>query len=88
MPTEFAIVEVFEITGRGIIAALDALTGRAVYGAHKVQVLKPTGEVISTEAYKESLLRRQPTPVENDAFLLKGLKKSDVPVGSRLLFVE
>jgi hypothetical protein len=87
MTNEFAISEVFEITGRGAVAAIDQVTDRAVGKAHSVEVVTPTGEVLRADAFKELLLRRQPTPVEKEAYRLHGLHKVDVPPGSRLRFV-
>ena len=87
MNTEFAIADVFEITGRGAVATIEQITDRAVGKAHAVEVVTPTGEVLSAEAFKELLLRRQPTPIEKEAYMLRGLHKVDIPPGSRLRFV-
>ena len=88
MTNDFAIVETFEITGRGAVAVLDKPTGREVGRALLVQVLKPSGEAVSTEAFKEWLLRRQPVPHEKEAFMLKGLRKDDLPAGTLLRFLD
>ncbi|MFL6681067.1 MAG: hypothetical protein ACJ8IK_22195 [Burkholderiaceae bacterium] len=82
MTNEFAIVETFEIADRGAVAGRDV--GRAL----RVELIKPSGEVVSTEAFKEWLLRRQPEPTENEAFMLKGLRKGDVPAGTVLRFLD
>lgn len=87
MVNEFAIAEVFEITGRGAVAAIDQVTDRAVGKAHTVEVVTPSGEVLRADALKERLLRGQPTPVEKETYLLRGLHKVDIPSGSRLRFV-
>lgn len=88
MTNEFAIVETFEITGRGAVAVVDKLTGRGVGRALRVELVKPSGEVVSTEAFKEWLLRRQPEPTENEVFMLKGLHKGDVPAATVLRFLD
>ena len=87
MTNEFAIAEVFEITGRGAVAAIDQVTDRAVGKAHPVEVVTPSGEILRADAYKELLLRRQPTPIEKEAYLLRGLHKVDIPPGSWLRFI-
>ena len=87
MANEFAIAEVFEITGRGAVAAIDQVTDRAVGKAHPVEVVTPTGKVLRADAYKEQFLRWQPTPIEKEAYMLHGLHKIDIPPGSRLRFV-
>jgi len=88
MADDFAILEVFEITGRGAVVVIGEATNRSVGKPHKVEVLKPTGENVRTEAFKEWLLRRATPPVEDEAYLLKGVSKIDIPPGSRLRFVE
>jgi hypothetical protein len=87
MADEFAIAEVFEITGRGAVAAIDQVTDRAVGKAHPVEVVTPAGEILRADAFKEWFLRRLPTPVEKEAYMLRGLHKVDIPPGSRLRFV-
>ena len=87
MANEYAIADVFEITGRGAVAAIDQVTDRAMGKAHPVEVVTPTGEILRTDAFKEHFLRRQSTPVEKEAYMLRGLHKVDVPPGSRLRFV-
>lgn len=53
----------------------------------RATVTPPSGEPISADAWKEWCLRLSPPPVgavEEEAFLLVGLSKSDVLVGSDL----
>ena len=88
MTNEFAVVETFEILRRGAVAVVDKPTGRDVGRALRVELVKLSGEVVSTEAFKEYFLRRQPEPTENEAFMLKGLRKGDVPVGTVLRFPD
>ena len=87
MTSDFAIVETFEIRGRGAVVVIDEPTGRDGGGGLLVQLIKPSGETVSTDAFKEWFLRRKWQPIEKDAFMLKGLHKEDVPVGSRLRFL-
>lgn len=87
MIEDFAILEVFEITGRGVVAVIGEVTDRSVGKPHLVEILKPSGESVRTEAFKEWLLRQTTPVVEDEAYLLKGLHKIDVPPGSRLRFV-
>ena len=87
MANEYAIAEVFEITGRGAVVVIDQVTDRAIGKAHPVEVITPTGEILRADAFKEHFLRRQLTPVENEAYMLRGLHKVDIPPGSRLRFV-
>jgi hypothetical protein len=88
MPVEYEIVETFEITGRGAVVVIDQVSERGVGKPHQVDVLMPGGGVIRTEAYKEWLLRRQPVPIEKEAYMLNGWHKNDIPLGSRLRFAE
>jgi hypothetical protein len=88
MTTEYEIVEVFEITGRGALVLIDEFTERSVGNLHKVEVLTPEGRVVRADAHKEYLLRRQPTPTETEGYLLTGVHKSAIPTGSRLRFVD
>lgn len=88
MAVEYDIIEVFEIPGRGAVVLIAETTDRSVREPHRVEVITPDRTVVKTEAYKEFLLRRQPTPVEKEGYLLKGLHKPEVPVGSRLRFLD
>lgn len=88
MTNDFAIVETFDVSGRGAVAVLDGFTGRSVGRAHRVQLLKPSGETVNTEAFKEWLLRRRPEPIESEAFMLKGARKADLPAGTVLRFID
>lgn len=87
MPTEHDIVETFEITGRGAVVVISEITEHDGGKPHKIEVVTPKGEVLRTEAFKEWFLRRQPTPIEKEAYMLKGLHKTDIPPGSRLRFL-
>lgn len=88
MPIEYNITNVFEITERGAVVLIAETTDLSVRHPHPVEVITPDGKVMKTEAYKEFLLRSAPTPVEEEGYVFKGLHKPDVPIGSRLRFVE
>ncbi len=78
------IVETFQITGRGLAVAVEESTELPVGRKLLAVVNRPDGSSISVEAYKEWLLRRHSEPMEKETFLLMGLSKSDVPIGSKL----
>ena len=88
MTNDFAIVETFYVSGRGAVAVLDEPTGRDEGRPHRVQLLKPSGEAVSAMASKEWLLRHQPVVHEKEAFMLRGIRKSDLPPGTLIRFIE
>ncbi len=78
------IIDTFQITGRGLVVAIDETTELPV-GKKLLAVMSRTdGSSISVDAYKESFLRKNSQPIEGEAFLLMGLSKLDVPLGSEL----
>jgi len=79
------VLETFDLE-RGLVVAVDALTSLPVGKRLSAAVMREDGTTITTIAFKEWLLRRDPRPVESEAFLLRGLKKADVPVGSDIAF--
>lgn len=87
MKNEFLITEKFEISGRGAVVVIEEVTERISGKPYKVEVRSPGGKSIAAEAYKELVLKRLPTPVEKEAYMLKGLHKDDVPENSRLVFL-
>jgi hypothetical protein len=46
------------------------------------QIQRPDGSVFTAAAWKEWLLRRNLNPIEDEAFVLAGVDKADVPEGS------
>jgi len=78
------IIETFEITGRGLAVAVEQATELPVSKKLLAVVKRPDGSSIYADDYKEWLLRRNSQPIEKEAFLLIGLSKVDVPVGSEL----
>jgi hypothetical protein len=77
------VLETFEIE-RGLVIAVEASTGLPVGKRLTASVTREDGTTLSAVAFKEWLLRRDPRPLENEAYLLPGLKKTDVPVGSEV----
>lgn len=88
MLNEYQIAETFEITGRGAVVVLDEVSERSVAKPYSAVILRPDGVELRTTVFKEWLLRREPTLVEREAYLLKGLHKDDIPIGSRLRFLR
>jgi translation elongation factor EF-Tu-like GTPase len=81
------IEETFQVTERGTVVVLNTATNQPRGRALNVHITRPDGTSISCEAFKEILLRHSLPPLENDAFLLKGVVKTDIPIGSTLCFV-
>lgn len=79
------VLEIFDIE-RGLIVAVETSTSLPVGKRLSATVTREDGTTITAIAFKEWLLRRDPRPVENEAFLLRGLKKADVPIGSDIVF--
>lgn len=90
MAIMYDIIDVFEITGRGAVVLIGGITDRSVTKPHRVELLKPDGGVVRTEAYKDIPLGRRPDapPLDKEGYWLKDLHKPDVPIGSRLRFLD
>lgn len=84
---QHAIAEVFEITGRGAVVVVEKTTDHTPGKPYHVEIRGPNGEVFTTEAYMEFVLRRNPIPHEKEAYWLKGLHKGDIPNRSVLVFL-
>jgi len=78
------VADTFEITGRGLAVTVDEATDLPVSKKLAATVVRPDGTTLNADAFKEWLLRRSADPIEGVAFLLMGLTKADVPVGSQL----
>ncbi|MGH1541912.1 MAG: hypothetical protein ACRBHB_15910 [Arenicella sp.] len=83
---EYTIIEKFEITGRGVVVVIDECTERVPGKAYNVMISADDSQNISAEAFKEWFLRRNPKPVEKEAYMLKGLHKKDIPDDAKILF--
>ena len=79
------IIELFEISARGVVVAVAEPTDFPVGKVLQAKIICPDGSCIYAEAFKEWLLRKSPAPVEHEAYLLRGITKSDVPSGA---FIE
>lgn len=80
----FKVEETFQITGRGTVVAIGETTDLHVGRALRATVFRPDGSQLSVQASKEWLLRRNPQPVEKEAFLLHGVEKAQIPEGSSI----
>ncbi len=81
------VMETFAVQGRGTIALLGGTTELGIGRPHPVLIETPDRAVHKCMAWKEWLLRRQSVLDEHEGFLLEGLSKSDVPVGSTVTFL-
>ncbi len=79
------VVESFEIA-RGLVVAVDEPSSLPVGKRLKALVTLADGAILRAPAYKEWLLRRNLEKLESEAYLLHGLTKSDVPLGSNVEF--
>lgn len=78
------IADTFQINDRGLGVAVAQTTDLPVAKRLAATVIRPDGTVMEVDAFKERLVRRTPEPVGVEAFLLMGLSKTDVPIGSEL----
>lgn len=78
----FLIEERFNITGRGTVVVIGETTGLPVGKALRATITRPDSSKVTTEAFKEWLLRREQQPLEKEAYLLRGIETSDIPDGS------
>jgi hypothetical protein len=76
---------VFEITGRGTVVAVAEPSNLPVAKQLQATVTRPDGSQLSVPAFKEWLLiKSTPRAVEQEAYLLKGIAKSEIPEGSSI----
>lgn len=83
-PHEFTVEDTFNITGRGLVAVGAGRPDLPVGCPLPAEIRTPDGRVLHTRSYREFLTIRIPQPVERDAFLLVGMAKEDVPIGSTI----
>jgi hypothetical protein len=81
---DLVVIETFDITGRGVVAVVAETVDFGVGKELRVVITRPDETSFEAQAFQEWLLRRQPAPVEHTGFLLRGVTRSDVPIGSRL----
>jgi len=87
MKNIYTIIEKFEITGRGTVVVIHEITDRRSGKAYQAEVTGNNDQIISTEAVKEWLLHRSHRPVEQEAYLLKGLHKQDIADNTCISFI-
>lgn len=77
------VLETFEIE-RGLIVAVAPASKLSVARRLNAVITRQDGSTVATTAYKEWLLNRDPSVQqdEKEAFLLLGVTKADVPIGS------
>ena len=63
------------------------ITWRVPGTAYKVELRAPHSARVVAEAFKESLLRRDPELFEREAYFLSGLHKNDVSENAVLVFI-
>ncbi len=88
MAIEYDIIGSFEITSRGTVVCLNEDTERSVGTPYSIEVLTPHGVVVKAVGYLEYSLHLNPAPIERECYLLKGLRQAEVPMGSRLRFLD
>ena len=82
--TTFKVVEAFDIKGHGVV-----LVGGKSFSdflqikSCDVEIITPNGDVLKGIAFKEWVLgSSKPQPDAIEAFFIRGMKKSDIPIGS------
>lgn len=77
------VMEAFSVTSRpGTMVLVAGATDLPVNRKLLATLHRPDGSSTEAVAYKDWLLRRTPAVHEIEGFLLVGLEKIDVPVGS------
>lgn len=85
----YTIKETFQITGRGTVVAIEETTTLPVGKALRATVFRPDASQFTVKASKEwLLLRHDPRPLEQEAYLLQGIEKVQVPDGSTIELEE
>ncbi len=82
--TTFKVVEAINIKGRGVVLRGDKpFSDFLEIKSCDVEIITPHGNVLKGVAFKEWLLGSSiPQPDEIEAFFIRGMKKSDIPIGS------
>ena len=80
------VLETFELE-RGLVVAVAPLSRLPTTQRLEARITRDDGTVIKTTAYKERLLIRDPKLLRDgeEAFLLHGMTKANVPVGSEII---
>ncbi len=82
--TTFKVVETFNIKGHGVILVGDkSFSDFHEIKSCDIEIITPNGDVLKGVAFKEWLLGSStPQPNEIEAFFIRGMKKSEIPIGS------
>ena len=82
--TTFKVVEAFNIKGRGVVLLGDnSCSDFLEIKSCDIEITTPHGDVLKGVGFKEWLLRSStPQPDETEAFFIRGMNKSDIPIGS------
>ena len=82
--TTFKVVEAFNIKGHGVVLMGDtSFPDFLEIKSCDIEIITPNGDVLKGVAFKEWLLGSStPQPDEIEAFFIRGMKKSDIPIGS------
>ena len=82
--TTFKVVETLNIRGHGVVLVGDkSVPDFLEIKSCDVEIITPNGDVLKGVAFKEWLLgSSSPQTAKIEAFFVKGMKKSDIPVGS------
>src|SRR5438270_4421090 len=82
----FPIQDTFEITGRGVVILIKGLVEEPEGYSLHARVRTPDGSIVEAQAYREIIMRLQPEPHEREGFLLAGIAKEAIPIGSEVEF--
>ena len=82
--TTFKVVGTFDIKGHGVVLVGDkAFSDFLEIKSCDVEIITPDGDVLKGVAFKEWLHGSSiPQPDEIEAFFIRGMNKSDIPLGS------
>lgn len=80
-------MEAFNIKGQGVFLVGDkSFSDFLEIKPCDVEIITPNGDVLQGIAFKEWLLGSSTLqPDEIEAFFVRGMKKSDIPIGSMVL---
>jgi hypothetical protein len=82
--TTFKVVEAINVKGHGVVLVGDKpLSDFLEIKSCDVEIITPNGDILKGVAFKEWLLGSStPQPGEIEAFYIKGMNKTDIPIGS------
>ena len=79
----YKIIDTFEITNRGLVILGDATCDAIHVGKTcEISIRTPTGDTVNRTGFKEWPRRKTAEPLDTEAYLVVGVSKSDVPIGS------